>query len=76
MNNISEKITDFTSLNAFGVCTYLGNKLGIGVDKVRAYFIYASFATLGSSVLIYLVLSFGLEFRKLLRRGRSRIWDI
>lgn len=76
MEKIAEKITDLTALNAFGVCTYLANKLGIGVDKVRTYFIYASFATLGSSLLIYLALSFALEFRMLLRRGRSRIWDL
>lgn len=74
MKRLTEKVTELTTLNAFGVCTYLGNKLGIGVGRVRTYFIYASFATLGSSLLVYLVLSFFLEFRKLTRR--PRIWDL
>lgn len=74
MKRISEKIADLISLNAFGVCTYLGHKLGIGVDRVRTYFIYASFATLGVSLLLYLVMSFALEFRRLTRK-RS-VWDL
>lgn len=74
MKKLGEKLADLTSMNAFGVCTYLGNKLGIGAGRVRKYFIYASFAALGSPVLVYLVLSFWLEVRRLTRK-RS-VWDL
>lgn len=74
MKKLTTKLAELTSMNAFGVCTYVGNKLGIGVGRVRKYFIYASFATLGSSLLVYLVLSFWLEFRRLTRK-RS-VWDL
>jgi phage shock protein C len=76
MKSIALKLADFTAFNAFGVCTRLAEKMGISVSKVRTYFIYASLATLGSSVLVYLVLSFFMELRRLIRQGRSRIWDL
>ncbi len=76
MNTLAQKLADLTTLNLFGVCSRLGEKMGISAGKVRAYFIYASFATLGSSVFIYLILSFFMELRCLMRQGRSRIWDL
>lgn len=67
---------DFTAGGVFGVCTYWAGKRGVSTDKVRMYFIYASFATLGSSLLVYLLLSFVLEAGKILRLRRARIWDL
>lgn len=74
MNRFSDRLAELTRLNLFGLCTYLATKLGLGVDKVRKYFIYASFATLGSSLLVYLVLTFFMELRRLTRK-RS-VWDL
>ena len=55
--------------SAFGVCTYLSEKLGIASGRVRTYFIYLTFATLGSSVLVYLFLAFWINIRKYLKRS-------
>lgn len=74
MKRFSQYLFDLSTMNVFGVCTYVGHKLGIGADKVRKYFIYASFATLGSPLIVYLLLSFLLEFRRMSRR-RS-VWDL
>lgn len=60
--------------SAFGVCQYLGDKLGIAAVRVRTYFIYLSFATLGSPVLIYLFMAFWLNIRRYLRRNNVT-WD-
>lgn len=42
----------------FGVCTMLGQHLGIAISKIRLWFIYVSFATFGSPVIIYFIVSF------------------
>ena len=76
MKSLAYKLADITALNAFGVCSRLGEKMGISAGKVRAYFMYATFATFGSPVVVYLALSFFMELRRLLRQGRSRIWDL
>ncbi|MEN9701847.1 MAG: hypothetical protein RIR55_1184, partial [Bacteroidota bacterium] len=44
-------------LHAFGVCSALGERLGIASAKIRMWFIYISFLTLGSPVVLYFVLA-------------------
>ncbi len=60
---------------AFGVCTYLGEKMGIGSGIVRKYFIYTTFLTMGSPVIVYLVVAFWMNIRKYIRPRRLSIWD-
>jgi phage shock protein PspC (stress-responsive transcriptional regulator) len=55
--------------SAFGVCSYVGDKIGIAAGKVRIYFIYLSFVTLGSSLILYLFLWFWMNIRQYLRKG-------
>lgn len=64
----------FFEERAFGVCTWIGEKLGVATSTIRLFFIYASFLTFGSPVLIYLALAFMLNLRKYLRR-RNPVWD-
>lgn len=61
--------------SAFGVCSYLGDKMGIASARVRLYFIYATFVTLGSPLIFYLVTAFWLNIRKYIRRHRSVLWE-
>ena len=61
--------------SAFGVCSYLGTKMGIATARVRLYFIYMSFATLGSPILIYLFVAFWLNVRTYIKRSRNLIWS-
>ena len=49
--------------NVFGVCTYLGDKLGISSITIRKYFIYISFLTMGSPVLFYFIIAFWMNIR-------------
>ena len=55
--------------SAFGVCSYLGEKMNLASSRVRLYFIYATFATLGSPLLVYLVVAFWLNIRKYIKRS-------
>ena len=74
MNDLIKRIQHFFEEHAFGVCTRLGEKMGIATSSIRLFFIYASFLTFGSPVIIYLALAFIMNMRRHLRR-RSTIWD-
>jgi len=67
-----KKVQQFIENQAFGVCTRLGEILEIPTSNIRLFFVYTSFLTFGSPILIYLGLAFIRDFRKLLRRGSSK----
>jgi len=66
-------LQNFLEKNAFGVCTRLGEKLLIPTSSIRLFFIYTSFLTFGSPLILYLVLAFIMNFRKHIR-GRHSLW--
>ncbi len=55
---MQHKIKDFIEFKAFGVCTSIGERLGIATSKIRLWFIYLSFVTMGSPIIIYMALAF------------------
>lgn len=71
-------IKSFFEKFAFGVCAWWGQKLGIESSKIRLFFIYLSFITLGSPIVIYLIMAFVLEHKTFfkLRKKRKTIWDL
>jgi phage shock protein PspC (stress-responsive transcriptional regulator) len=73
------KINFFFELKSYGVCTWVARKTGMNLSKVRLGFIYASFVTLGSPLLIYLPMAWILENKhmfKLQKRRSASIWEI
>jgi len=62
----------------FGVCEWWGNKLGIKVGGIRLFFIYLSFLTFGSPLVIYLIMAFMLEHKKFFKFSRKKksIWNL
>ncbi|TVR76930.1 MAG: PspC family transcriptional regulator [Saprospirales bacterium] len=62
---------DLIHRSAFGVCSYIGNKIGIASSRVRIYFIYLSFLTLGSPLIVYLFVAFWLDVKRLFKPMRS-----
>ena len=67
-------LKDVVERSAFGVCSYVGDKFGINSAKIRLYFIYTSFVTMGSPIIIYLILAFWLNIKKYLRRSYA-LWS-
>jgi phage shock protein PspC (stress-responsive transcriptional regulator) len=65
-----EKIREFLELRAFGVCNAIGEKLGIASSKIRMWFIYISFLTMGSPVIIYMILAFWVNIKNYVLAGR------
>jgi phage shock protein PspC (stress-responsive transcriptional regulator) len=53
----------------FGVCTYIADKMGIARERVRLYFIYLSFLTMGSPIIIYLFVAFWLNVKRYIRHS-------
>ena len=54
----------------FGVCTAIGEKLGIATSRIRMWFIYISFLTLGSPVIIYMVTAFWMNMKRYILNAR------
>ncbi len=52
------KIKEFIEWKAFGVCSDMGARMGVASGRIRLWFIYISFLTLGSPVIIYMILAF------------------
>ncbi|MCS6928819.1 MAG: PspC family transcriptional regulator [Saprospiraceae bacterium] len=68
-------LRDLAERRAFGVCQYLGEKIGVAPAEVRKYFIYTCFITLGSPLIFYLVVAFWVNIRRYIRRGHSVLWE-
>lgn len=69
-----QDMKDLLERSAFGVCSYLGEKMGLASARVRLYFIYISFATLGSPIIFYIFVAFWLNVRNYIRSKRGLIW--
>ena len=65
-----EKIRDYIEFNVFGVCTLLGEKFGIASSRIRLWFIYISFLTFGSPVIIYMILAFWINMKEYITFGK------
>jgi len=75
--SLIDKILGFFEKRAFGVSEWLGTKYGINPALVRKFFIYLSFVTLGSPLLIYFPMAYFLENKDKLywRKKRKTVWD-
>lgn len=72
MNSLRE----FMEFHAFGVCTAMGDKLGIASSRIRMWFIYLSFLTVGSPVVIYMILAFWINIKKyIFFSRRNPVWE-
>ncbi len=75
-----KRIIAWFEQQAFGVCEWWGKKLGIKTTNIRMYFIYLSFFTFGSPIIIYFIMVFILEhknyFKPSFYKKRKSVWDI
>ncbi len=60
----------------FDVCSRTGDKIGIQASKIRLFFIYASFTTLGSPLIIYFALMFVIQIKDSINSRRSSVFDL
>lgn len=70
-----KKLMLFLEQRSFGVCTYLGERLGISIFKIRLFFIYTSFLAVGFPIIFYFLAGITLDIRRYIKRMRSQYWD-
>lgn len=70
------KLKTFFDWQLFGVCEKIGEKLQIKSSRIRMYFIYFSFITFGSPLILYLILAFILEHKDFFKKRKSTVWEI
>jgi phage shock protein PspC (stress-responsive transcriptional regulator) len=58
------RLRQLIEMNAFGVCAYIGEKLNISTSTIRKYFIYISFLTMGSPVILYFFVAFWMNIKQ------------
>ncbi|NND93410.1 MAG: PspC domain-containing protein [Flavobacteriales bacterium] len=78
MRRLFENILTYHEKHAFGVCTWLGDKLSIRTENIRLSFIYLSFITFGSPIFLYLIAAFILRHKDnfLPPKKPSTIWEL
>ncbi len=71
-----EQIKYYFEQKAFGVCAWWGDRLNVKTNSIRVYFIYLSFLTLGSPLVIYLIMAFILKNKYWFKAKRTTIWEL
>ena len=64
------KLKHFIEWQLFGVCTAIGEKLGIATSRIRMWFIYISFLTLGSPIVVYMIAAFWMNMKRYIFAAR------
>lgn len=63
-------IKSFIEWKAFGVCSAIGERMGMATSRIRLWFIYITFLTLGSPIIIYMVLAFWMNMKQYILMSR------
>ena len=64
------RFKNFIEWQAFGVLTSIGDKIGIATSRIRMWFMYISLLTLGSPIVIYMVLAFIMNMKRYVQARR------
>ncbi|NBO48498.1 MAG: PspC domain-containing protein [Chitinophagia bacterium] len=59
-----DQLRNFIEWHVFGVCTKIGELLGIPTTTIRKYFIYISCLTFGSPAIFYLAIAFWMNIKR------------
>lgn len=67
---VMEKLRNYIEWRVFGVCTRIGEIMGISTFTIRKYFIYISCLTLGSPIVIYFFVAFWMNLKRYIKQGK------
>ena len=73
---MKEQIRNFTENEWFNVISRFADKLGIRVAKLRLIFIYLSFATIGLTIVGYLIMLFFFWVKDCFVIKRKSVFDL
>ncbi len=76
MNRRMIQFKSFIEWHAFGVCDAIGERMGVASSRIRLWFIYISFLTMGSPIILYMVMAFWINMKQYiyLRRRNPVKW--
>ena len=72
-----KRFKHFIEWQVFGVCSFIGEKMGIASATIRRYFIYVSVLTMGSPIIFYLFIAFWMNIKNYIlsaKRNPLRNW--
>ncbi len=69
------RILSYFEKKSFGVCTYFGERFNISIVKLRLFFIYLTFLSVGFPLIVYFFAAFVLDFRNYVKGVRRRYWE-
>ncbi len=64
------RVRHFIEWHVFGVCSAIGERMGVASSTIRKYFIYISFLTMGSPVIVYLFFAFWMNVKNYIMSAR------
>ncbi|MGZ8538951.1 MAG: PspC domain-containing protein [Flavisolibacter sp.] len=64
------RFKNFIEWQAFGVLSSIGDKMGIATSRIRMWFMYISLLTLGSPIIIYMILAFLMNIKRYIQARR------
>jgi len=65
-----KQFKNFIEWQAFGVCAAIGERLGIATSRIRMWFMYISFLTFGSPIIVYAILAFWMNMKRYILAAR------
>lgn len=66
----------FFEKHGFEVCARLGDRMGIKASRIRLFFVYASFMTMGSPLIVYFALAFVMQIKDYIHSRRTSVFDL
>lgn len=64
------RFKNFIEWQAFGVLSALGERMGIAASRIRMWFMYISFLTLGSPIVLYMIVAFWMNMKRYILAAR------
>ncbi|MBL7772000.1 MAG: PspC domain-containing protein [Chitinophagaceae bacterium] len=65
-----KRFRNILELQLFGVCSHIGEMFHISISRIRLWFIYISFLTFGSPIIIYCVVAFWMNVKNYILSAR------
>lgn len=64
------KFRHFIEWQVFGVCSSIGERMGIAPSRIRTWFMYVSFLTMGSPLIVYFIVAFWINMKRYILSAR------
>ena len=58
------RLRNYIEWRLFGVCTAMGDRMGIPTSRIRTWFVYISFLTMGSPLIVYFIVAFWMNMKR------------